>query len=112
MTRRLGRKALLTDCGYPRTQHIFKRNSIPSNEHEHLLQQFLEPLRIPVEWSFSVTYHNFPGVREFQQQRLQPIGRVWSVAVLLTNCLNCLYGGNCSDYFLCLPPDIEEYLSL
>jgi hypothetical protein len=79
---------------------------------EDLLNRFLQSVRIPNEWSFGVVKAQFPGIESFNRPRMQRIGIVWSVAVLLTNCHNCLYGGNCSMYFGLEPPALEDYLAL
>lgn len=102
---------ILTDMGYGEGPFIAKTTRSPQFAREIALNQLLASLRIPVEWSFGIVRTLWAGVTSMMRVRLTPIGVWWRIAVLLTNCYTCLYGGNSSDYFEILPPTLEEYLS-
>ena len=41
-----------------------------------------------------------------------PVEALWHLAVFLGNCHTCHYGGNMiSDFFLCQPPTLADYLA-
>ena len=40
-----------------------------------------------------------------------PIEKHQTVAAFLENCHNCIYGEKHNEYFHCLPPTLEDYLS-
>ena len=40
-----------------------------------------------------------------------PVGKVYDVALLLTNCVTCCYGNEVCSKFLVAPPTMSEYLS-
>ena len=65
----------------------------------------MSPLRVPVEWSFGKVTTNFAFVdfKKNQKLYLQPVESYWRVATLLSNCHSCLYGNQCSAFFLSLP---------
>ncbi|ETI40954.1 hypothetical protein F443_13791 [Phytophthora nicotianae P1569] len=70
-------------------------------------------IRISVEWSYAqiVSYWKALDVKPNLRIGTQPVGKMYRVGVLMTNCITCIRGGNtASDYFNCPPPDISEYL--
>ncbi|ETP54962.1 hypothetical protein F442_00433 [Phytophthora nicotianae P10297] len=70
-------------------------------------------IRVSVEWSYAqiVSYWKALDVKSSQRIGTQPVGKMYRVGVLMTNCITCIRGGNtASDYFNCPPPDISEYL--
>lgn len=68
--------------------------------------------RQAVEWGFGKIISEFAFVdfKKNQKLLLQQIGKMYTVATLLTNCHTCLYQGQTSSYFDIQPPSIEEYL--
>ena len=74
----------------------------------------MRSLRVTVEWGFGKVIQIFAFLDYFKKnQKLlwQQVSRMYKVAVLLTNCHTCLYGGNNSQYFNINPPQLEEYLA-
>jgi hypothetical protein len=45
------------------------------------------------------------------QVLLSPVGLLYPVANILTNCHTCLYGSQTGSYFMLFPPRLEDYLS-
>jgi hypothetical protein len=71
-------------------------------------------LRITVEWGYSRVTRLWKHLNYAENQKVfkSPIGAQYMVAVVLTNVLTCVDGGNeISDYFQCAPPTLEEYLA-
>lgn len=101
------------DPAYPlRTQLIgpFKEVNITPEEAE--FNKSMSSARIAVEWGFQKisTLFAFIDFKRLQKLRLQPVALHYLVAVILTNCHTCLYGGETSAYFDVEPPSLEEYL--
>lgn len=69
-------------------------------------------LRISVEWGFNKIIQEFAFLDYKKNQRilLQDIEEMYKVAMILTNCYTCLYGGETSSYFHIDPPVLEDYL--
>ena len=69
-------------------------------------------LRTSVEWGFGkiVNYFAFLDFKKNLKLLLQPVGKHYLVAALLTNCHTCLYGSLASDFFNCEPPTLDHYL--
>ena len=68
---------------------------------------------ISVEWTFGKICQCF-SYMDFKRHSkilLQPIGKYYLFAALLTNCHNCLYGSLTSTFFQVNPPQLETYLS-
>ena len=72
----------------------------------------MSALRVSVEWSFGkiVNLFAFLDFKKTQKIRLQPLGKMFVVAALLTNCHTCLNGSSTSNVFGLAPPLLEEYL--
>ena len=70
--------------------------------------------RESIEWSYVEIKQMFPFLSEKEKLKLEnmPVGDIYFTALLLRNCLNCLYGSKTSDYFGVEPPTLEEYMNL
>lgn len=70
-------------------------------------------VRVSVEWTFGKVITNFAYLdfKRGNKLLLQPIGKCYMVAALLTNCHTCLYGSQTSTFFGMDPPSLEQYLS-
>ena len=70
-------------------------------------------VRTSVEWTFGkiVTYFSYLDFKRSNKVLLQPVGKYYLVAALLTNCHTCLYGSQTGNYFMLFPPRLEDYLS-
>lgn len=73
----------------------------------------MSKVRASVEWGFGKICQNFAFIDFKKNLRilLQPIGKYFLVATILTNCHTCLYGSLTSTYFNLDPPSLETYLS-
>ena len=73
----------------------------------------MSKLRVCVEWGFGKICRLFAFL-DFKKNLkilLQPIGKYFLVATLLTNCHTCLYGSQTGKFFELDPPTLENYLS-
>ena len=78
-------------------------------------QQFnksMSAVRISVEWTFGkiCQYFTYVDLKRNNKVLLQPIGKYYAVAALLTNCHTCMYGSMTSKFFNVDPPSLESYL--
>jgi nuclease HARBI1 len=67
-----------------------------------------------VEWGFGKVVATFAFVdyKKNQKVYLQPVGRMYMVAVLMTNIHTCSYNSQTGQYFELDPPNIREYLNI
>ena len=72
----------------------------------------MSSVRMSVEWTFGkiLTYFSYLDFKKSNKILLQPIGKYYLVAALLTNCHTCLYGSQTSTFFGVEPPSLETYL--
>ena len=70
-------------------------------------------VQVSVEWTFGkiVTNLSYLDLKRSNKVLLQPIGKYYLVAAVLTNCHTCLYGLQTSTFFGVDPPQLETYLS-
>jgi nuclease HARBI1 len=73
----------------------------------------MSQVRLAVEWGFGkvLSIFAFLDFKKNQKILLSPIGKYYTVGVLLTNCHTCINGSIASWYFDCIPPSLEDYLS-
>lgn len=57
-----------------------------------------------------LSYFSFLDFKQNNKVLLQPVGKYYMVASLLTNCHTCLYGLQTSSFFDVAPPSLETYL--
>ena len=69
-------------------------------------------VRESVEWAFGniLRLFAFLDFKKNLKLYLQPVGKMYIVGVLLTNCHCCLYGNQISQFFGLEPPVLEDYL--
>lgn len=70
--------------------------------------------RICAEWAYGevVKYWAFVDFKKNLKLFVQPVAKVYLVAVFLTNCHTCLYGSETSAQFGVRPPTLEEYCNI
>lgn len=70
-------------------------------------------VRISVEWTFGklLQYFSFVDFKRNNKVLLQPLGKYYIVAALLTNCHTCMNGSLTSTFFQVEPPSLETYLN-
>ena len=80
---------------------------------EQEFNKSMSQVRICVEWTFGklCQYFAFVDFKKNNKVLLQPVGKYYLVATLLTNCHTCLYGSQTSNFFDLQPPALEVYLS-
>jgi hypothetical protein len=76
--------------------------------------QAMSGVRITVEWGFEkpVAEYAFADYKKNLKLFKQPIGRIYFAAVLLANFHTCLYGSQTHEYFVVMPPSLEEYCGM
>ena len=105
------------DAAYAQGPHIMrglKRNMLHTVLMREL-QTVMNRPRTSVEWGFGIVKADWPFVGERRKHRvyLSPVGRIFPLAALLSNCKACHNGGNqISDYFGAEMPTLEWYLDL
>ena len=102
------------DPAYGVTQNIiapFKGAQI--TPQEHAFNRSMSKVRVSVEWAFGkiTQYFTYVDFKRNSKVLLQPVGKYFLVAALLTNCHTCLYGSLTTSFFKCNPPSLERYLS-
>lgn len=83
------------------------------SEEETLFNQSMSSVRQCVEWGFGKVVANF-GFMDFKKNQkvlLQPLGRMYTVAALMTNCHTCLYGSQTGMFFGLEAPELNDYLA-
>lgn len=73
----------------------------------------MSQVRISVEWTFGKIsqYFTYVDLKRNNKILLQPVGKYYAVAALLTNCHTCVYGSLTTTFFNVTPPSLESYLS-
>jgi len=102
------------DKGYSVHQGLLSPYWDPvDGSNEQVFNTSMSRVRQSVEWGFNLIKGLFAwvGYPRNQKLNLQPIGRYFVVAAILTNCHTCCYGSMISRFFLCEPPTVAEYLS-
>lgn len=107
--------SLYGDQAYPLSQFLippFKGAAIPPDQS--LFNKRMSALRISVEWTFGKLLSQFAFVdyRKNQKLYLQPVGKYYVVAAILTNCHSCLYGSETAEFFGVDAPTLQEYLAI
>lgn len=94
------------------------RNIIAPYRGAHLTQQQQDfnksrsQVRISVEWTFGkiCQYFSYLDFKRNTKVLLQPVGKFYLVAALMTNCHTCLYWSLTGTFFGLDPPSLEVYL--
>lgn len=83
-----------------------------TTEIQRRFNKIMSLSRITVEWSFGkiLRYFAYLDFKKNLKLQLQPVGKMYIVGTILTNCHTCLYGSQVSIYFQCQPPALERYL--
>ena len=113
---RFDRKLIYGDPAYGKNDIIHSpvggalRNMSP---HDRECNRSMSSVRVSVEWSFGqiINYWAYLDYKKEMQIGKFPVGDMFRVATLLTNCITIYNGGNTnSDFFELAPPTIEDYL--
>ena len=107
---------LYGDKAYSTSEYLirpYKGSGI--SRYQRLENRAFRKARISIEWDFGRTSRLFKFLRNSANFKLRSKSRnhtrYYFVATLLSNAINCLYGGITSNYFNCQPPSLEEYFS-
>ena len=110
----LGTFVLYADAGYwntPVLQATFMRVGGAMSAAKRRLNRVMSRVRITVEWGFGrvLGLWSFFRFEKGQQLGRMPVGKMYVVAVILTNAHCCLYGNATTLYFDLEPPSLEDY---
>ena len=102
------------DPAYGITRNIiapFRGAQLTPQQHD--FNKSMSKVRVSVEWTFGkiTQYFTYVDFKRNSKVLLQPVGKYYTVAALLTNCHTCLYGSLTSSFFNVNPPSLEKYLS-
>jgi hypothetical protein len=83
------------------------------DRHQLEFNARMSAVRVSVEWTFGniVALWAFLDFKKNLKVGLSPVGTLYKLGVLLTNCHTCIYGGNIvSAKFNLPPPTLRAYL--
>lgn len=103
---------LYGDEGYPLKRQLIRPYSNSTlTEMQKTFNSQMSSVRQCVEWSFSKIVQQFAFVdfKKNQKLYLQPVGKYYIIATLLTNAHTCLYGSTTSTYFDIESVNLFEY---
>jgi hypothetical protein len=107
------RYSLFADGIYPWNRLIKRmiRQPVTPLEIEH--NDNMARLRVSVEHGFKKSSNLFQYMEYVRYQKVHeiPVGILYLVAILFTNCHTCFNGSQVGDYFHCAPPSLEDYLT-
>lgn len=109
---------IYADAAYNNTQTImsgFDRVQRANNQEMEWLTKSYNAQRTSVEWCFGKVSSKFKWLESRDANCIgkTSCGMYYLVAVLLTNCITCLEGGNIHySRFRCTPPSLQEYLAM
>jgi len=106
---------LFGDCGYQPQRYLLtpKPKTARLQPWEKKFNRRMSKVRVSVEWMFGKVTNLWATVDFRKNLKLykQPVGAIYLIAALLTNCHSCLYGNQAARYFDVPTPDLEDYLS-
>jgi hypothetical protein len=104
---------LYGDSAYPLSPYLMcpYKGAVLTQEQE-AFNRGMSSGRECVEWMFGKIVQEFAFVdfKKNQKLYLQPVGKYYLVAAILTNCHSCFYGNQVATYFGMNPPTVYEYL--
>ncbi|XP_070178439.1 uncharacterized protein [Littorina saxatilis] len=97
---------------YPLTPNLMRPYRGQITEEQQAFNTEMSRVRNSVEWEFSkiVRLWAFLDFKKNLKLFLSPVGKLYLVGVLLSNCHTCLHGSETSQFFGLNPPTLEEYL--
>ena len=100
------------DSAYPISAQVQRPFRGHLTQQQQQFNTAMSGVRQCVEWGFKdvITNWAFLDFEKNLKLFLSPVGKLYVVAVLLTNCHTCLYGNQTSDFFGLKPPTLDEYL--
>jgi len=109
------RYCIYGDSGYNRRWYLevpFKGTTL--TPAQTAFNKAMSSIRISVEWIFKEVKMHFTVVDFKRKMKIleSPIGLLFLCCMFLSNCRNCVYHNQISQYFECAPPTLEEYLSM
>ncbi len=102
------------DSAYQRSEFMYTMNSGRNLTNRQIQENAcLCAVREPIEWGNKEIKNYFKSLNYSNGLRLgsMPVCEMILFSFLMTNVLCCLYGNQTSEYFHCLPPTLERYLS-
>lgn len=109
------RYCLYGDPAYPISEYIITpfRDNQNLTEPQATFNREMSKVRESVEYGFGkiTVYFAFCDFKKNLKLHLMPVGKIYVVAALLTNCHTCLYRSVMNSLLDSDPPTLESYLS-
>jgi len=108
--------AIYGDSAYCITLYdlILARHDNPVNTPREVLEnRSMSSCREVIEWDYGDVgkYWAYVDYKKILQLRKMPVGRSYFVAMLLRNAYVTLNGGNTSQFYECIPPTFEHWVT-
>lgn len=101
------------DAAYAIMSHVKRGWTGMLNNQQRLDNMHMAQACIAVEWGFGKVVNDYAFVDHKNLKLfLQPIGRIYFCAVLLTNFHTCLYGSETGKLFQLDSPSLENYVAM
>ena len=112
--------SLYDDPAYPLSAHLLcPFRGAGQTAAQQQFNTLMSAVRTSAEWEFGKMLQLFAFVdfRKNLKVLLQPVGAIYMVSALLTNCYKCLHGNQTASFFATedhpmMAPALEEYLQL
>jgi len=107
------------DPAYALSRYIMRGFKGVMNPRQAAFSRAMNALRVSVEWGFMLVVRDWRYIdcEKHLKIMLQPIGKLYWVAAILTNVKSCVmaenhdgYGNLIAQRFRCSPPSLHEYL--
>jgi hypothetical protein len=104
---------LYGDPAYARRPHLERPHrgiNLTVQQQQH--NTSMSAVRQAVEWQFGkiVSLWAFLDYHKNLKLYLSPVAKLYKLGALLTNCHCCVEGNQVTQYFMTVPPTLEEYL--
>ncbi len=92
--------------------HKRLQNQMHLADHQHQENILMQKVRVSIEWKFAdiASFQKYSAIASLQRVGNGTLGQTFTVAMLMHNCMTCLYGGKVSQLFKCQPPELRDYL--
>lgn len=107
--------ALYSDLAYPFSNWLMKGFvNPPRGSLQARFNTLMSSCRVAVEWGFKniLQLWQFLDFHRSAMILKMPVGQYFANAAFLTNLHTCDYGNQISEYFVCAPLSLDQYLDL
>ena len=103
------------DAAYPELDVLFNGRLGPNaTQEQKAFVKFLNKCRTCTEWGFGKVCTLFAFLNNPKALKMlkMPLGKIYDVCVILTNCHTSYYGSVSGSYFNCPAPSVQDYLNV